>query len=1254
MTEVFKNLTVDLSRKGGSRPIFAVENDTGSRKLKIRITDDGAPYKLEVGTIAIFNYKRADGISGALLADHDEDGVIVTLTSLVLGAPGHVICSLSLSDENKNKITSSDFCLDVSEELYSGEKLDTAPEYGLLLDTLARISEIEIEESARCAAEEGRKQAEAERDEARLNFEGIVNERLAAQDDNITSRLNAQDANIGLQDTKLNTWRAEMVQAFNLQNSIIGAQNNRLDEQDTMLDSRLNAQDGKINEVLNGESVRTAAEVIRAAAETERAAAETEREAMRETFESSINERILAQDAKINDPVALYEIEGVSVSGNLAPTMKLVGKGYATVTNGVIELVEFNDWNTYSVKVPEAGTYTLYANGKQYRCVTVAGDKSTAVGELCLEDDKKLYEVGEDAEYLLVSIQDANIDKLMVNVGESTSLSTKYVLPDAFNEIGQVLPENINGVKNVGDLICRAKLLKADCWFNYSNGKIVFNTDTTQDIYLLKIADVGNYTMKNPKWMRALFLDDAFIPCDNFKLSATAETFTMSSGDNASYLMFTMVKGLEADYHISFGNTVYDEPIYELPEWLKSGSGNGNGNGTVDLADIEGVSEIGQLNSKVELVQKATTITNNNGIIGYEENPTLDTYLLELHEIGKYTFSFSYTTGDLTYNLAEVAEDKQTIINWYSWVSGKTVLDIGEDAKYLVFSFARAHKNFFIINKGESIAAATGYVLPEVFNNYKDGYGEIFPDNIKGIENVGNLLDRLKLYKENSGINYQGKGIELFTDANYDLYLMKIEKAGTYAVTSKKGGFKILALDEAFCINADALAVFPKASNQKYIINDNTKYLLVQMHKEDIGKASLTFGVKTEEKPIYKFADGFVDYTQYGLPVLFLYGDLSLLEPLKNEFGQVVDDKPEATFNYKYGDKSGTCTIKHQGSSSMNYPKKNYTIKFDNAFEAKTGWGSQKKYCLKANYMEFSHARNIVSAKLWGQVVKSRSGVDTRLSSLPNGGAVDGFPVLIVVNDTDYRGLYTFNIPKDKWLFGINGGNDLMVPSDDMTEATRFESATAGQVPSNARLNSFEIEYKPDGVSDDEVWTKLNALIQAVIDNQSKETFETEVGKLIDLDSVVDYICFQALITGHDGIGKNYLLGAFDMGKFFISAYDMDSTYGVHWDGSSYVGADSRPTFKTDSIDHKLLVGVKKFLPEKLKARYEQLRATVMSENNVQLTFYNFLGGIPKAIKDKECELWKAIPNTGTNNISQIMSYYKLRCEYLDKEINKI
>ena len=121
----------------------------------------------------------------------------------------------------------------------------------------------------------------------------------------------------------------------------------------------------------------------------------------------------------------------------------------------------------------------------------------------------------------------------------------------------------------------------------------------------------------------------------------------------------------------------------------------------------------------------------------------------------------------------------------------------------------------------------------------------------------------------------------------------------------------------------------------------------------------------------------------------------------------------------------GYVDIKCQGNSSMAYPKKNYTIKMfkDEARSTKLkkdfkGWGKQSKFCLKANYIDHSHARNIISAKLWGQVVKSRSDFDTlpeELKTSPNYGAVDGFPIKVYYNNT-YEGVYTWNIPKDGWM----------------------------------------------------------------------------------------------------------------------------------------------------------------------------------------------------------------------------------------------
>ena len=65
-----------------------------------------------------------------------------------------------------------------------------------------------------------------------------------------------------------------------------------------------------------------------------------------------------------------------------------------------------------------------------------------------------------------------------------------------------------------------------------------------------------------------------------------------------------------------------------------------------------------------------------------------------------------------------------------------------------------------------------------------------------------------------------------------------------------------------------------------------------------------------------------------------------------------------------------TAKIKIQGSSSTQWRKKNYTITFyeddtyDNKLGIDVGWGTQSKYCLKANWIDKTHSRNIISARI--------------------------------------------------------------------------------------------------------------------------------------------------------------------------------------------------------------------------------------------------------------------------------------------------
>ena len=154
--------------------------------------------------------------------------------------------------------------------------------------------------------------------------------------------------------------------------------------------------------------------------------------------------------------------------------------------------------------------------------------------------------------------------------------------------------------------------------------------------------------------------------------------------------------------------------------------------------------------------------------------------------------------------------------------------------------------------------------------------------------------------------------------------------------------------------------------------------------------------------------------------------EVSSVEPANNDIPRVYIDgdiptaKTEVLATLKYKSKTDIFTayikIKCQGNSSLNYPKKNFTIKmFED--EARTiklkkdfkGWGAQNKFCLKANWIDFSHARNICCAKLWGEVVRSRDDYQNypeEFKTSPNQGAADGFPFLLYCNG-HYWGRYT-------------------------------------------------------------------------------------------------------------------------------------------------------------------------------------------------------------------------------------------------------
>ena len=399
------------------------------------------------------------------------------------------------------------------------------------------------------------------------------------------------------------------------------------------------------------------------------------------------------------------------------------------------------------------------------------------------------------------------------------------------------------------------------------------------------------------------------------------------------------------------------------------------------------------------------------------------------------------------------------------------------------------------------------------------------------------------------------------------------------------------------------------------------------------------------------------------LPALELSGDIT---------GMSKDDS--VTLDYSLFGQTGTCTCKWQGSSSVRYAKKNYTIKFDTGFDAMTGfvnyintrraangnvsrlpantrWGTQTKYCLKANWVDPSMMRNIVCARLWGQIVNGRitagDVIDNRTDA-PNYGAIDGFPVEIKLNG-ESLGLYTMNIPKDKWQFDMGEGAAEYVVSgeDNNSNACRWK------VTALVDGTDYSVEYAPDNVQDSTIATSLNTAIQAAIG--AGADWETTLAPYLDIDSVFDYFIFACCVNNHDALARNILYCTYDGVKWFMSAYDMDTTFGVDPYGTLWFDVvNDRNQFAQAAAMHRLAYLIYTYSKGKLKTRYQALRSTILSDANVYKELSNFGVLIPQRDYDIDREIWQSMPGTSIANIPQYMEYYRMHCKYLDEEIDAL
>lgn len=389
-----------------------------------------------------------------------------------------------------------------------------------------------------------------------------------------------------------------------------------------------------------------------------------------------------------------------------------------------------------------------------------------------------------------------------------------------------------------------------------------------------------------------------------------------------------------------------------------------------------------------------------------------------------------------------------------------------------------------------------------------------------------------------------------------------------------------------------------------------------------------------------------------GMPILSFDGDIS-----------EMTKEVRANIAVKYETETETiisnATLKWQGASSLSYPKKNYTLQLlkpdsneKNKVVLNESWGKQSKYCLKANYIDYSQLRNVVSGQIYNEIVHSLD-MNDNIATVENGGVVDGFPVLIYINGT-YQGLYTLNIPKDKWMFGMKDDKET---DDTVTkQALIMGDAWVGggvmlreEVAEDYVSSGFELEYCSTEDTIGTAWVResFNSMIRFINDNDGA-SFKEGITDYVNVERVIDSMIYTLFIMAEDNTAKNVIWVTYDGSHWFSSMYDMDGTWGLAWNGMFESNYEPETVKEYYLSVNCLWEKIYKNYKNDIASRYFELRDSVLSISNIENAFSSFDAKIPTIVRIGEKTKWCDVPNQETNNLTQILDFAKRRALTLD------
>lgn len=331
--------------------------------------------------------------------------------------------------------------------------------------------------------------------------------------------------------------------------------------------------------------------------------------------------------------------------------------------------------------------------------------------------------------------------------------------------------------------------------------------------------------------------------------------------------------------------------------------------------------------------------------------------------------------------------------------------------------------------------------------------------------------------------------------------------------------------------------------------------------------------------------------TNMSIPTMTLIGDISKMDNVISSamtVNYMDPNDPSKSFN-----KDG-CLVKWQGTSSLQYPVKNYTLELkdsgeDFLYAPKDEWIPECRFTLKADFMESSHANNTGIANFVQDIYKKYLASNPIIEGFPPAkpnladtkqhtrNTVDGFPIKLLIQTPDGtfdKGIYNFNLDRYSHrnfaLFGETKAvsYEIAVNSKDGAGAFMDDSWDSIKQEFNYRYHNAGNETAvtvPDPLLQGERWLekgKHNELEELVrwVKNTIDPEFTPQFFERFDAHYTLIYYIIVYSLGIIDNLGKNMVLTTW--GKDDITGntiwypqfYDLDSALGLDNEGRMKYG----------------------------------------------------------------------------------------------------